>query len=51
MVDLTRPIRIFLNGKEILNGKMTYNRTFMLNNFREDADRKAIWVNYLRLTL
>jgi hypothetical protein len=51
MVDLTRPVRVFLNGKEMFDKKVGYDRRFMLDNFRDNADRKAIWVNYLRLTL
>jgi hypothetical protein len=39
-----------LSGKEVFDKKVTYNRRFMLDNFREEADRKAIWINYVRLS-
>jgi len=50
MVDLTRPVRVFVNGKEVFDKKVAYDRRFMLDNFRAEADRKAIWVNYIQLT-
>jgi predicted esterase len=49
MVDMTRPVMVYLNGKEVFNGRMHYDRRFMLESFRENFDRKAVWVNRIRL--
>ena len=51
MIDLSEPVTVFVNGKEIFNKKMNYDKDFMLCSFKENFDRKAVWVNRIPLQL
>jgi predicted esterase len=51
MIDFSIPVSVFVNGKEVLNKKVNRNKDFMLRSFKENFDRKAIWVNYISLQL
>lgn len=51
MIDFSKQVTVFVNGKEVFNKKMNYDKDFMLNSLRENFDRKAIWVNYISLQL
>ncbi len=47
MIDFSKPVAVWINGKKVFDKKVQYNKTFMLQNFREQFDRKAIWVGYI----
>ena len=47
MVNLENPVIININGKERFNQKVSINRKFMIDNFRKNRDRKAIWIKKL----
>jgi len=47
MVNLDIPVTIFVNGLEVFNDIVQIDRDFMLHNFQENLDRKALWVNKL----
>ncbi len=49
MVNLSKPVIVVINGKTVFNKKLDYNKTFMLENFVQNFDRVAIWVNYIDL--
>jgi predicted esterase len=51
MIDFSIPVTVVINGRKVFNKKMNYDRDFMLHTFRENFDRKAIWVNYISLQL
>jgi hypothetical protein len=51
MVDLTKPVTVWVNGRERYSQTLGYNRDFMIRSFQQDFDRKAIWVNYISLDL
>ena len=51
MIDLSRPVIVYLNGRKVFEKKMGYNKTFMLKNFSENPDRKAVWINYVDIPL
>lgn len=51
MVDVSRPVIVFVNGVKKLEQKVIYNREFIINNFKETLDRKAIWIDKIDVTL
>jgi predicted esterase len=51
MIDISKPVTIYVNGEKLFSRKISYNREFMIQSFREDFDRRAVWVNYINLTL
>jgi len=51
MVDVNRPVVVFVNGIKKFEQKVNYNREFIIKNFRETLDRKAIWIDKIDITL
>lgn len=51
MVDITKPVTILVNGKEMFKGKVSYNKAFMLERFKATADRKSIWIDKVEVTV
>lgn len=51
MIDFSKPVIVFANGKKVFNKKMNYNNDFMVSCFKENFDRKMIYVNYISLQL
>ena len=51
MVDMNQPISIYVNGELRYQKKPTYDRDFILKNFKKYYDRKAVWVEEVRLDL
>lgn len=51
MVDMNKPIIIYVNGVKKLTHKAKYDKNFMLANFTETYDRKAIWVDKIEIIL
>jgi len=49
MVNLDIPVVVEINGKEVLNEIVKIDRDFMIDNFLENLDRKALWVNRIVL--
>lgn len=49
MVDMNRPIKVILNGKEVYNQKVEFDKEFMIKNFLEKFDRKQVWINRIKL--
>lgn len=49
MVNFSKPVMVWLNGKRVWRGKLTYNKTLIRTNFEQDADRCAIWANELTI--
>lgn len=44
MVNRDIPVIINVNGTEIVNKKVSIDRNFMVDNFIENLDRRAVWV-------
>ena len=44
MVDLSKPVRVIANGREVFNAEVKTNRAFMVNNFLTHFDRSLVWV-------
>lgn len=51
MVDLRKSVLIEVNGKLMFNGMVPFNKSVLLQEFSDSADRKAIWVNRIDLEL
>lgn len=51
MVDMSKRIRCVVNGVEKFNRKVRPNKNFMIDTFMKDFDRKALWVNVIRISL
>lgn len=49
MVDINRPIKIIVNNKEVYNQKITFDKTFILENFMKKFDRKQVWINKISI--
>ena len=49
MVNLENPITVNINDKEVFNDFISIDREFMVANFLNNFDRKALWVNKIYL--
>lgn len=45
MVNLENPVTVIINGKQVYNKKVKADKIFLLDNFKINADRDAVWVN------
>jgi len=51
MVNMKKPISIYVNGKQVYQKKPNYDREFLRANFKEYFDRKALWVQEIKIEL
>jgi len=51
MVDMTKPIKVIINGKEYINRKQDYDKQFIVSEFKNNLDKTALWVNYIDIDL
>jgi predicted esterase len=51
MVDLSRNVVVYANGKKIFDRVVSYDRDYMIAGFMWDRDRKAIWVSAVSMKL
>ncbi|WP_121808027.1 dienelactone hydrolase family protein [Mucilaginibacter kameinonensis] len=51
IVDLKKPVIININGKQAFSGRVTADKTFMLQGFKSNFDREAIWVNSIKVNV
>ncbi len=49
MVNLEIPVSVTVNGKEVFNENIEIDRDFMVESFKMNFDRKALWVNRIVL--
>lgn len=49
MIDLSKTIKVYVNHKLRYDGKVVFNRKFMLKSFSKNQDRKQLWVNYIEI--
>ena len=47
MVDFNRPLKVVINGKQVYNGPIQYDRSFLLSQFSKELDHQALWANHL----
>ena len=51
MLNLDIPVVVTINGKEEFNKIIEIDRRFMVENFKENYDRQALWVNMIILNV
>jgi predicted esterase len=51
MVNLQNPVIVTVNGKEIFNKKISADKSFLLENFKKNFDRQALWVTSVNLVV
>ncbi|HTJ13371.1 MAG TPA: hypothetical protein VL547_15155 [Dinghuibacter sp.] len=51
MVDLSRPVVITVNGREVFRKFVGYDRGVMIHEFGTTFDRTAVWVNAVAIDL
>ncbi|RZL37897.1 MAG: hypothetical protein EOO96_04105 [Pedobacter sp.] len=51
MVDISKPIEIYVNGVKKVTKKVIYNKEFIIQNFNETLDRKAVWADKIKIEL
>lgn len=49
MVDMKRKIKVYADGKLKFDGKVEIDDAFLRQSFREHADRRQLWVNYIEI--
>jgi hypothetical protein len=49
MVNLKNPVTVNINSKEVFNDIISIDREFMVENFKNNFDRKALWVKRIVL--
>lgn len=51
MVNMEQPIIININGKQVFSGKVQADKSFILQNFKNNFDRDAIWVSSIKVKI
>jgi len=51
MVDVNKPIVVFVNGVKKIERKPIYNKELIINNFEKTYDRKVIWIDKFDIQL
>lgn len=51
MVDMQKPVVIYVNGIKKAGKMPAYDQSFILRNFKENNDRKAIWVDQIEISI
>ncbi|HLX90514.1 MAG TPA: hypothetical protein VKR32_02455 [Puia sp.] len=51
MVDLSRKIKIILNGKLVDEEKVGIDKEYMLAHYEKDLDRRSVWVNRIEVKI
>jgi predicted esterase len=51
MVDLKKPIAVYVNGELVYKKKVIPNKEYIANSFEANFDRQVIWVNSIKIYL
>ena len=51
MVDINKPVIVYVNGLKKVDRRAVYDKQFILDNFYDTLDRKAIWIEKIEITL
>jgi predicted esterase len=51
MIDRSKKVKVYLNGKLYSTQKIDYNQEFMLQNFEKYRDREQIWINCVKVKI
>jgi len=50
-VNISLPVEILVNGKRVFDGLVPPDKGFLLGNFGENFDRKALWIAKVRINV
>lgn len=51
MVNFENPIYVNVNEKQLFKGKLNSNKKYLLNTFKQNFDRQALWVTSINLKI
>ncbi len=51
MVNMNTPVQIFINSKKVFDDIVEIDRSYLTNDFKQNKDRSALWVNKLYFDL
>lgn len=51
MIDVTKPVVVFVNGIKKATKKTTYDKQFIIDHFNNTFDRKAIWIDSIEINI
>jgi len=51
MVDFSKPLTVIVNGKQYCKQMPRFDKDFMIKDFKKNADRSALWVSTINVTL
>lgn len=51
MINLNNPVVVKLNNKVVYEKKATYNKEFLISNFRNTRDKQALWINKIQINV
>lgn len=49
MIDFSQPVKVIINGKEVFNQKVSFDKEFIAKNFNENTDRALLWANKITI--
>jgi hypothetical protein len=51
MVDMSKPVMVYANNKLIYSGSVMPDKQYIINNFSKTFDKRALWVNAIKLKI
>lgn len=51
MIDFRRPLKVIINKKQVYNGLIQYDRSFLLSQYNREMDHQALWANRLTFSV
>lgn len=51
MINFSQPLNVVINGKQVYNGPVQYDRAFLVAQYGKEMDHQALWVNRLTFTI
>ena len=51
MIDVGKPVSVFINGIKRIEKMAVYDKKFILDNFNKTYDRKAVWIDQIKLLI
>lgn len=51
MVDMNKPVIVYINGIKRAQKRPAYNKQVLIDNFNKNMDRKAVWVDQIRISI
>lgn len=49
MINFKKPVHVNINGKTAFHNEVSFDKSFLINNFKKNFDRTALWVTSIKL--